>query len=1143
MNHAGDASRADGNCPPYAAGVLSLDVSPRRRAGAAALVATAPLFVAVTVSSANAAPPSTTGPAPGLAAESVTLITGDRVRLLRQPGGDTAVAIQPGPGREGIGFLREAHTEGGRSRISVTPSDAVPLVSAGRLDARLFDVTGLVRQRMTDAAPLIVEYAPGTGASAVPPAAATTVRALPSIRGAAVRPDRRRAGALWRWLTGGAGKTLPAGITRVSLDGIARPELDGSAAQVGAPAAHELGLTGRGITVGVLDTGVRADHPDLAGKVLEARDFTGTRPDASDDIGHGTHVAGIIAGTGVASAGRYRGVAPEATLVSGKVCVEYGCPESAVIAGMEWIAPKAPVVNLSLGGDSSDGTDPVSRALDALTAQYGTLFVAAAGNDRVLDGPADPLSSVVAPAAADTALAVGSVERDDSPSVFSPLGPRAGASAVKPDLAAPGAGIVSARAAGTPAGDATPVDENYAAMSGTSMSAPHVAAAAALLLQQHPQWTADRLRSTLTSTAAPTADVFTQGAGRLDVARAVAQPVTTAGAGVAFGTVTAPAERPVSRTVTYRNDGDAAVTLDLTVSAAGRDGAAAPAGLFRPAADRITVPAHGAAEVAVEVGASAGTAGLFAGRLAATADGVAVQTALAVLVEPRRHALTVRLVGRGGRLDYGAGQAVDVATGRVYGIRGFDATGAARVSLPPGRYDVNAIAVSTEPHHPDRPTAVTLMSRPGLRLVGDTAVVLDANAGRPVGSRVDRADAILQYGDMGIASADPAGVRTTSLSWTARADHRLFAAPTSRSVADHPYAFYLRETLSAADLAAQSTADVYHLALVERGRIPAALTPRVHDRELATVDARYHPQGGPALALRGDFARLPAPGANIGAGVFEFHPRPLPSRRIERYTAHPDVTWQQVFGLLAADDSDQEIVWAVRSYRPGRYRADWNGAPVGPAFGDPADGWGVFRAGDQLVVGLSPVSDSDPDHYVVPPDGLVGTTVLRRDGEVLGDSGLAGFGAFPLPDTPGRYTLRVTGTRTVPWSALDASVDVSWAFHEDGAGAAAPPRLFVVRASGELDDTGRASAGGPYRLALTVRTQPGAEPVRPAWLRVAVSTDDGATWRRIPATGAGEHWQATVDNPASGFVSLRVTAGDATGAAVTQTVVRAYAVS
>ena len=141
------------------------------------------------------------------------------------------------------------------------------------------------------------------------------------------------------------------------------------------------------MTVGVLDTGVKADHPDLAGKVLEAKDFTGTRPDASDDLGHGTHVAGIIAGTGGASGGRYRGVAPDAWLISGKVCVAYGCPESAVIAGMEWIAPKVRVVNMSLGGEATDGTDPVSQAVNALSGRYGTLFVAPAGNDRSLDLP------------------------------------------------------------------------------------------------------------------------------------------------------------------------------------------------------------------------------------------------------------------------------------------------------------------------------------------------------------------------------------------------------------------------------------------------------------------------------------------------------------------------------------------------------------------------------------------------------------------------------------------------------------------------------------------------------------------------------------------------------------------------------------
>jgi hypothetical protein len=579
------------------------------------------------------------------------------------------------------------------------------------------------------------------------------------------------------------------------------------------------------------------------------------------------------------------------------------------------------------------------------------------------------------------------------------------------------------------------------------------------------------------------------------------------------------------------------VTLELAVTAADRAGNAA-LGLFQPSVDQVTVPAGGTAQVTVSVGA--GGTGMLAGRLTATAENVAVQTPLAAVLEPERHDVTVRLIGRDGDPDAGTGQAVNVQTGQVHGIRGFDGNGTAVVRLPPGRYDINAFAIADA----EQPPTVTLMSQPGLEVRAAAEVVLDANAGRLVEARVTRPEAVRQYGELGIASADPAGTRTSSFSWTARTGHRLFAVPTRRAVTDHPYAFFLRETLSADDLGAQSAADIYHLAFLERERIPARLTYRPRAADLAVLDTRYHTQGGPARGLRGDYARLDAPGANVALGVFEFHPRPLPSRRVEHYTANPDVTWQQILGVIAADDSDQELIWSVRSHRPGRYRADWNGAPVNPAFGHPADGWGVYRVGDQLSVAVSPMSDSDPDHYSSPPVGLVGTTTLSRDGTVRGTSEVAGFGAFPLAAEPGRYELRMAATRSVPWSVVGQSVDVTWTFNEPGAEAAAAPLpLFLVRARGELDGDGDAPAGR-YPLTLTVQRQPDAPAVRTAWLRLAVSTDDGDTWRDVRVNGDGAARTAVVNNPAGGgFVSLRITAGDAGGNTVSQTVIRAYRVA
>jgi subtilisin family serine protease len=231
----------------------------------------------------------------------------------------------------------------------------------------------------------------------------------------------------------------------------------------------------------VLDTGVDATHPDLATQVAGAKNFT-TEPDG-DPVGHGTHVASTIAGTAAASAGRYKGVAPDSKIYDGKVCEVRGCRESAILAGMDWASTevKAKVVNLSLGGTDTPEIDPLEEAVNRLTAQNGTLFVISAGNE----GPND--STVGSPGSADRALTVGAVNKQDKLAHFSSRGPRVGDGAIKPDVTAPGVDIVAARSKDSVID--VPVGDQYLRLSGTSMAAPHTAGAAALLLQEHPSWT------------------------------------------------------------------------------------------------------------------------------------------------------------------------------------------------------------------------------------------------------------------------------------------------------------------------------------------------------------------------------------------------------------------------------------------------------------------------------------------------------------------------------------------------------------------------------------------------------------------------------------------------------------------------------
>ena len=250
-------------------------------------------------------------------------------------------------------------------------------------------------------------------------------------------------------------------------------------------------------------------------------DFTGSG-DTVDQSGHGTHVASIAAGTGAASGGRYRGVAPAADLVIGKVLnADDAGYESWIIDGMEWAASSgADVVNLSLGGPVTKGDDPMSQALDALSAQYHTTFVVAAGNT----GPDEPgTDDVTSPGAAAAALTVGAVTKADHLWAGS-RGGLMGDAYIKPDIAAPGASITAAQAAGT-----GPEGSSYTTKTGTSMATPHVTGSVALIAQQHPDWGPEQLKAALTSTAKPVdaLSVFRVGAGRVDVDRATRQRCTS----------------------------------------------------------------------------------------------------------------------------------------------------------------------------------------------------------------------------------------------------------------------------------------------------------------------------------------------------------------------------------------------------------------------------------------------------------------------------------------------------------------------------------------------------------------------------------------------------------------------------------------
>ena len=274
-------------------------------------------------------------------------------------------------------------------------------------------------------------------------------------------------------------------------------------------------INGSNVRIAVLDTGIDKTHPDLEGKVLLEKSFTGEPP--TDGFGHGTHCASIAAGTGKASNGTFVGVAPGALLLNGKVLANSGGGWTDwIIEGIEWaVNNSADVISMSLGSSNyNDGTDPLSLALD-WASQNGVVCSVAAGNSGE-----SGMGTIGSPATSRQAITVGATDKNDSVAYFSSQGFTTDWR-LKPDLCAPGYRIIAARANGTTMG--TPINSYYTKASGTSMATPHVAGAVALILQAHPTWTPLIVKAALMGNAKTLdeEELWKQGAGRMDVCKAM----------------------------------------------------------------------------------------------------------------------------------------------------------------------------------------------------------------------------------------------------------------------------------------------------------------------------------------------------------------------------------------------------------------------------------------------------------------------------------------------------------------------------------------------------------------------------------------------------------------------------------------------
>lgn len=1077
----------------------------------------------------------------------VTLVTGDRVTLHGEVDGQPQVSVTDAAGNPSRGFSLHQDEDG----VHVVPHSVTALLP-DVLDPDLFNVSRLVElgydDESSDVLPLLVQ----TGDS---PARATSVLSatgldvdlqLDSIDAVAGDLAKDAAPQFLDGLAGGDGVGVLAdqGATRVWLDGtVESTALDHYLEQVGAPAAWDLGLDGEGITVAVLDSGVDAGHPDLAGQVVAEQNFTDS-PEATDRNGHGTHVASLAVGSGAGNDGERQGIAPGADLISGKVLGDTGeGQESWVIAGMEWAVDEgADVVNLSLSG-TPDGQNPVDQALEALTADSGTLFVTAAGNGGSRTGGSYTIGT---PGTAPSALTVGAVNHQDYLADFSSRGPTWGTYLLKPDIVAPGVELLAARAG------ARPGEDLYTPMSGTSMATPVVAGAAALLLQEHPDWTPQEVKTRLMSTSdgANWYTAWTHGAGRLDLPGALERELTSSRPNLDFEVLQWPHEGTVQETTELTNDADQEVTLDLSVTLADQLVRPAPDGAITVSPESATLAPGDSVEVTVSLDRDLLTADPWQGVLTADpADGgPGLRIPIGAYLEPESYQLNLQVLdAHGDPWDptAGAGQPGADPTIPIFnGVTGGfirlhpDENGQVSQRIPAGEWMVLA-RVYTPADGAD-PGTITVTGTAGLTVEEDTAYVLDARAGQALEPATvatqdtaprlavpfiySRKDGSRGYAE--IVYYDPQAVLDGRVRFTPTepVGHGTFEAITR----------WWLEPTEAAEGDGDGV-DAYDV-LAKRPVLDPGLTPALTQQDLADrprIDQVLHPVGG-----NGSYAVSAATGMGQIGALFGFESELATPGEREVLVAMPeDQVWMQCFRAAANDW--RQLCGPQEVLQSGEHRTERFAATLHPVLRS------AWHSEDTLFVSAG---FSDGAHT-----GSFGLNTIAGSRLELQDAGgntlesvADTYGYFRGRTEAGRFRL-VQDLELVAGEVSDLSaVRTEWTFTTRPAGNddgfATTPTFLDIDYGFDLAPEGTV---GRRPISMDLRVNPtsgAADAERVTEVELAVSADDGATWQDLRARRTGDTtFRAMITPPVlrgADHLSFRVSATDAAGNAIEQTTTR-----
>jgi hypothetical protein len=675
------------------------------------------------------------------------------------------------------------------------------------------------------------------------------------------------------------------------------------------------------------------------------------------------------------------------------------------------------------------------------------------------------------------------------------------------------------------------------------MATPHVAGAAAILLQQHPGWTGAQLKAALIGAASPNAalDAFEQGGGRLDIDRATQQAVLAAPASLSLGIASFPhSDDPlITRTVRYDNAGTKPVTLSLGASLTGPSGSPAPAGSIAIAPPAITVPAGGSAEVVVTVDTSReGPDGLYSGALTATGDGVRVVTPLGVEREIESHDLTISVRDNAGNPTTVLFNLLGVGTvdAPFPTIAVFNDVLADRATfrLPAGRYMIETLDILGD---------LTDLIASRVELARDSELVMDGRLAKPfdvdiVGQDLELAALSSTFNDRG-----------TGFVFFTTADRQIATGEIGPDAPPGEVSSELHALLvPPGELAPTVT---YHLARQERDHFLTGWKQTLRQRDFATVHASHAGGKGDEVLKRvGSFAP-DSLGFTLVGLFYE-----APFSRTEHYYA-PGFRWAIELEQLLADPEVPELKTIiassneVRTLREGRsFDEPWSQAPFGPAFAGTTlfafrpDLLGApLRDGDTLFVQPSMFSDQHvPARFVLSVLDEQHARLLA-DGKVIEqlDDVVHSFPPVSVAPGPAQYRFEQEVTRPDTLFDLSTRVTAAWTFrsrHVDG-----EPEILALptlRFTPALDEHNQTDA---LALVLPVHIErpAGARAPRLAQVSVDASFDDGATWSRVPLLVLGDDAFGVVIHPrAATHVSLRGSAADVAGNQVEQMIIRAY---